>query len=155
MSGMMRFKSEKDFKEMLAKSHLKVVGDTAVKVRQEPAKPSRITVAESGESEIEALLAQQIANTPLPIPERNYHYLRGSRHELDFAWPKLMMGVEVQGMAHRIKNKFKNDIKKRAQGLLQGWKVLEVGGDEIRDGTAIQWLHELYTQVSEGGQCQS
>ena len=145
MSGMMRFKSDKDFQDMLKRSHLKVVGDTAVSIKkQAPVASSRIVASEKPESDIEALFSQQLAMTALPAPKRNYLYLRGSRHELDFAWPDLMLGVEIQGMAHRIKDKFKTDIKKRAQGLLQGWRVLEVGGAEVRDGTAMEWLHQLF-----------
>ena len=144
MSGMMRFKSDKEFNEMLKKSHLKVVGDTAKRIKAEPLPPSKIVPSSKPESDIEALFSQQLAMTNLPPPVRNYLYLRGSRHELDFAWPDLMLGVEVQGLAHRIKEKFKTDIKKRAQGLLQGWTILEVGGAEIKDGTAMEWLHELF-----------
>jgi hypothetical protein len=46
-------------------------------------------------------------------------------------------------MAHRIKGKFKRDIEKRALALLAGWRVLEVGGDEVRSGRALVWLREL------------
>lgn len=142
--GMMRFKNEKDFQDMLKRSSLKVVGDTAKKVAPAVAAPSRIAAAPAPASDIEELFAQQLSLTKLPAPVRQYPYLRGSRHTLDFAWPDLMIGVEVQGMVHRIKTKFHADIKKRATAMLQGWRVLEVGGAEIREGVAIEWLHQLF-----------
>lgn len=148
MAGMMRFKSDKDFNDMLKKSHMKVVGDTARAARKvAPANLGPVMGKPTG-SDLEELFAQQLTLTKLPAPVRQYPHLRGSRHTLDFAWPDLWIGVEVQGMVHRIKGSFKNDIKKRAQGLLQGWQVLEVGGAEIRDGTAVQWLHELFERNS-------
>ena len=96
-------------------------------------------------SEIEELFAAQIAEAGLPAPQREAAYLIGHRHRLDFAWPALKIGVEVQGMVHRIKGRFEADIEKRALGLLQGWRVLEVSGAAIRDGRAIKWLRALLT----------
>lgn len=101
------------------------------------------------ESKIEQRLAQQILEHGLCALEkagpmvRNYFFLPDREFELDFAWPAIKVAVEVQGMAHRIKGKFKRDIEKRALALLAGWRVLEVDGTAIRDGRAISWLREL------------
>ena len=94
-------------------------------------------------SEIEELMAGMIAGAGLPEPVREYPYLRGSRHRLDFCWPSRKIGLEVQGMPHRIKERFEADIGKRALGLLQGWRILEVSGKAIKDGRAIEWLKQL------------
>ena len=94
-------------------------------------------------SAIEELMAAQIAAAGLPEPVREYPHLRGSRHRLDFAWEGRKIGLEVQGMPHRIKERFEADITKRALGLLQGWRVLEVSGKAIKDGRAIEWLKQL------------
>ena len=144
MSGMMRFKNEKDFQQMLTRSHVKVVGSTAAPVAALKAVNLGPVMPAPTGSDLEELFAQQLALTNLPEPVRQYLYLRGSKHTLDFAWPDHMIGVEVQGMVHRIKGTFKNDIKKRVQGLLQGWRVLEVDGASIREGTAVEWLHQLF-----------
>ena len=145
MAGMMRFKSDKDFQEMLKRSHLRVHGSVIAPARapvvKPAAKPEDLTKL-SG-SELEEAMAIEIELAGLPAPIQQYPHLRGSRHKLDFAWPDRKIGLEVQGMVHRIKRSFKTDIKKRAMGLLQGWRILEVGGAEVRDGTAILWLTEL------------
>lgn len=160
MAGMFRLKDEAALKDLLKGSHLKVRGDTS-KVRvlggeiggvQVPVVVEHVPQEPAYGSDLEALFGQQLTLTKLPKPTRQYLFLRGSKHTLDFAWPDLMIGVEVQGMVHRIKGSFKNDIKKRAQGLLQGWKVLEVGGVEIKDGTAMEWLHQLFEMVRGGTQ---
>lgn len=70
-----------------------------------------------------------------PLPPRKW--------TLDFAFPDLKLAIEVQGMVHRIKDKFRRDIEKRAELMLSGWKVLEVDGESIRDGRALDWVRRL------------
>lgn len=95
------------------------------------------------DSPIEALLALQLRAFKMPAFERNFRCIPGRKFELDFAIPDRRIGVEVQGMVHRIQSKFKADIEKRALLLLSGWRVLEVGGTEIRSGQAIAWIEKL------------
>lgn len=95
------------------------------------------------ESKLERRMSQQIEDAKLPVPRRNHFPILGRDFELDFSWPDRKLAVEVQGMPHRIKGKFKADIEKRALCLLAGWKVLEVDGASIKDGRAIEWLKEL------------
>jgi len=96
-----------------------------------------------GPSELELVLAQQISLLELPAPVREYKAIPGRDFRLDFAWVDRRIGLEVQGMVHRIKGRFKNDIEKRALHLLHGWRVLEVSGAEVRSGRAAAWLVTL------------
>lgn len=155
MGGMLRFKDEKEFQDLLKRSKLKIAQPITGVV---PAITAGVVVLaekpkEKMGSDIEELFAQQIRLVGnLPAPEREYHHLRGSKHRLDFAWPEyrvngLQLGVEVQGMVHRVKHNFSNDLEKRARGLLQNWMVLEVGGEQIRSGKAMEWLQELFTRA--------
>ena len=56
---------------------------------------------------------------------------------------------QAHGQAHRIKGKFKVDMEKRALALLAGLRILEVGGDEIRSGIAIEWVKLLLTRENQ------
>ena len=94
-------------------------------------------------SRLERDLASYILIDGLPEPKRNYRFLPDRKFELDFAWPELKRAVEVQGMVHRIKSRFKADIEKRALALFAGWVVLEVDGDSIRSGVAVEWVKKL------------
>ena len=94
-------------------------------------------------SALEVDMESQIAAAGLQKPETEAFYLVGSRHRLDFCWRDRKIGLEVQGEPHRIKGRFKADMVKRAEGLLQGWRILEVGRDEIKSGQAIEWLKKL------------
>ncbi len=102
------------------------------------------TPAAPAPSLIEQRFAQQIVDAGLPEPVREYFHILGRDFRLDFAWPSLSIGVEVQGGAHRVKGRFSADIEKRALSLLAGWKVLEVNGAAVRDGRGIEWLKQLY-----------
>ena len=98
------------------------------------------------ESEIERRFAQQIRAANLPEPEREYYHITGRDFRLDFAWPAIKLGVEVQGMAHRIKAKFHADMEKRILAQMNGWLVMEISGDMVRHDTAIGWLVILMGQ---------
>lgn len=95
------------------------------------------------ESKIERRFAQQLADAGIAGYQRNYFFMAERDFELDFAWAPIKVAVEVQGMAHRIKGKFKRDIEKRALAMLSGWRVLEVDGASIKDGRAIEWTRRL------------
>jgi hypothetical protein len=106
--------------------------------------PAAKPLKTSTESKIERRFAQQLADNPdIPPHQRNYFFLADRDLELDFAWAPLKVAVEVQGMAHRIKGKFMRDLEKRALAMLAGWCVLEVGGDQVRSGLALEWLKIL------------
>lgn len=115
---------------------------------EQAAKPKRDRKQEitRAQSNIEAMLEADIAREKLPPAKRNYRALADRKFEIDFAWPKYKLGCEVQGMAHRIKGRFQADIEKRALLLLDGWTILEVSGQTIRDGRAITWLQTLFKQ---------
>jgi len=161
MAGMLRLKDEGALQDLLKKGNLReavmITGKTPASVIKATAMGMpRPPKEEKVGSDIEELLAQQIRLVGnLPEPIREYHHLRGSKHRLDFAWPDyrvngMQLGVEVQGMVHRAsKDNFNRDLVKRAQGILQGWLVLEVGGEHIRSGKAMEWLQELFKKATK------
>jgi hypothetical protein len=93
----------------------------------------------------ELRLSQQILAAGLPAPELEWFPVLGRGWRLDFAWPLMTPPryVEVQGMAHRIKSKFHADMEKRAELTLSGWRGIEVSGQMIRDGVAIDLVRRL------------
>lgn len=94
-------------------------------------------------SVLERKYDQQLEEAGIPAPRRDWFVKSDRNFELDRAWPALKVYVEIQGMAHRIKGRFKTDIEKRALAMLAGWKGLEIDGDSIRDGRAIAWTKQL------------
>lgn len=173
MGGMLRLKNEEELTALLKGSSLKVARGIVGGVPfQSPAEREQKEAAQGRRqvgrlapapkapkppkpaSDIEELLARQIAESNLPAPIREYPYLRGRAHRLDFAWPQwryqgMQLGLEVQGMVHRAKGRFSADLEKRALSLLQQWAILEVGGEHIRDGRAMTWLHQLFSEATK------
>ena len=100
--------------------------------------------AERKESQLERRFLQQLEQAKLTeCCIREYYAINGRDFRLDFAWPSRKLYVEVQGMAHRIKGRFRADIERWALLTLAGWRGLEVGGAEIRNGKAVEWLKQL------------
>lgn len=95
------------------------------------------------DSQIEAELALQMRALKFAPWVRNLRFLETRKFELDFAWPAWKFAVEVDGHVHRIKERFNADHEKHALAMLDGWTVLRVGGKDIRNGRAVQWVDRL------------
>lgn len=152
MGGMMRLKNEQELADLVKRSNLRIAGQPQRAVIRQAVVPAIEAAAQTltakvaerrGRSELEIELQRQIEAAGLPTPTYDVPYLIGSRHRMDVLWVDRRCGVEVQGNVHRIKGRFKADMEKRALGLLQGWAILEVGGDEIRSGKAMEWIRAL------------
>lgn len=94
-------------------------------------------------SELEEQLKLQLKLSGLLDFIPQHQPLLPRKWSLDFALPDRKLAVEVQGMVHRIKDKFRRDIEKRAELMLNGWRVLEVDGEAIKDGRALVWIKRL------------
>lgn len=97
--------------------------------------------AARGRSGLEISLERQMLDAGLKF-ETEYRFLPDRKFRADFAFVEQKLLVEVDGMVHRIKARFKADIEKKALALLAGWRVLSVGGDQVRDGEALKWIKE-------------
>jgi very-short-patch-repair endonuclease len=51
--------------------------------------------------------------------------------------------VEIQGGCHAVRAKAHADIRKAAESLLQGYRLLPVDKDAIYDGSALKWIMQL------------
>ena len=140
MTRMFRL-TEEQYAEIL--KGRKLPGTRAEPVRPAAPPPAPSTPAVPAFSQIHIRMRQQIQQAGLPAPVEEYYHIKGRDFRLDFAWPDRKIGVEVQGMAHRIKGKFHSDIEKRALAMLDGWRILEVSGDTVRDERGIEWLKQL------------
>ncbi len=156
--GMMRFKSEEDFKEFQKRTGIRETKQYRPPAPNqdkclieaapitEKAWASLKPKAPPGPSQIHIRMRQQIQQAGLPEPIEEYYHIKGRDFRLDFAWPDRKIGLEVQGMAHRIKGKFHADIEKRALALIDGWRILEVSGNAVRDERGIGWLKQLMAE---------
>lgn len=98
-------------------------------------------------SELEELLALLIRAEGLPEPEREYRFCK-RRWRFDFAYPEHKIGIEVQGGiysrgAHSRGRGLERDYEKLNTAQILGWRVLQVSGKMIDDGSAIEMIKQL------------
>jgi len=68
---------------------------------------------------------------------REFRFVVGRRYRFDFALPRLMLAVEIDGVVHRIKSRFNADREKGNFAVLGGWRVLHFSPKQVRSGEAI------------------
>lgn len=84
------------------------------------------------ESELRVILALG----GLPPPRINYEVVqteRGHDARVDFAYDDLKFAIEYQGDYHRSKGQWRKDMTRRGRLEAQGWYVMEVNADDLRD----------------------
>jgi very-short-patch-repair endonuclease len=97
-----------------------------------------------GISELEHAFARQLTTLEIPPPLREYRFMENRDFRLDYCWPQKKLAVEVNGMVHRIKERFLRDTEKVAYALIHGWIVLPLSGDDVRSGRGVAWLVTLW-----------
>lgn len=93
-------------------------------------------------------LEQQLSAHGFPLYVKEYFAIPGRDFRLDYAWPALKVGIELQGVHHRERGKYARDIEKRALHLIAGWRVLELDGKSIKAERSVEWLVTLLDGAS-------
>lgn len=131
-------------------------------------------------SKIEEDLAKQIALLKLPAPVREYRFSAhhvglgpGIKKRLsaaklkdwrfDFAWPELMLAVEVEGITSYGRNKngsmrlgrhqtakgMEEDCLKYGEAMKLGWNLYRCTGGMVKQGIAINTVEYLIGMLLE------
>ena len=104
----------------------------------------------------ELLFAQQIAEASYTLHlgpyEEEYVFLKGRRFSFDFAWPKHMIAVELEGGTwnqgrHVTGAGFAKDCEKYNLATLEGWRVYRFPTQMVTDETAISFLHKIFIKL--------
>ena len=103
-------------------------------------------------SALESAAALQIRALALPEPEREYRFLPPRRWRFDFAWPALMVALEVEGGVHSGGRHttgpgFTRDCEKYNEAALRGWTVIRVTGHHIDSGDMAAWLERALQEA--------
>lgn len=98
-------------------------------------------------SELEDILAQQIAWAHLPEPIREYKAIPGRRFRWDFCWHEFRLLLEVQGGvwskgSHSSGAGINRDTEKLNLATLEGFRCLHVTSNQIRSGQALKWIQQ-------------
>lgn len=101
-------------------------------------------------SDLEASMLLHIRVNGLPEPLREYRFHPKRRWRFDMAWPDDRVALEVEGGVytggrHTRGRGFQEDCVKYNEAALLGWTVLRVTGEQIDDGSALDWLRRALT----------
>lgn len=97
----------------------------------------------------EELFAFQVSAVQLPPPNRNYVFHATRKWQIDFAWPAVKIGVEIQGGiymaggAHALPTHIERDLRKHNALLDAGWQVWHWMPQDITSGEALQHIEPV------------
>jgi very-short-patch-repair endonuclease len=94
-------------------------------------------------SDLEAELERQITEAGIEGAQYDCVYLVGNRCRADVLFQAQRLAIEVQGGCHVVRAKAHADIRKAAESLLQGYRLLPVDKEAIRSGDALRWIQQL------------
>jgi very-short-patch-repair endonuclease len=99
-------------------------------------------------SAIEETFALHIRAHKLPEPVREHKFDAIRKWRFDFAWPDLMIAVEIEGGTwsggrHTRGAGFENDCIKYNAATSQGWAVYRFTSKMIESGQAIKSIVEI------------
>jgi very-short-patch-repair endonuclease len=107
-------------------------------------------------SALEDELERQIKLFFSEQPVREYRFFPPRRWKIDFSWINhgIKLAVEVEGgvwlekSRHRTSEGFKRDMEKYNQLELEGWMLLRVDGDMIKDGRALSLIEDALSRFT-------
>ena len=85
----------------------------------------------------------------IPLPEREFQFAKPRRWRFDFAWPKYMLAVEIEGGVwsqgrHTRGVGFVADCEKYNTATLMGWRVLRFPTQHATNGYASSVIAEVF-----------
>jgi len=99
-------------------------------------------------SEGEELFAMHCKAMKAPEPKREYPFAHPRRWRFDFAWPSLMLALEVEGGIwtkgrHSRGSGMEADMEKYNHAARLGWRVLRYSTGMVESGQAISEVLEI------------
>ena len=92
---------------------------------------------------INTVLQQQFEAAGLPaVPE--YRFAPPRKWAFDFAFPDLLLAIEIEGIDHRKKNRYARDLTKYNTAARRGWCLLRFTARQVHQRKAIQEIQQVY-----------
>ena len=101
--------------------------------------------------DLEATFAIQVHALRLPEPQREYQFHPKRRWKFDFAWPQLMIAVEIEGGTytggrHVRPEGFRKDCEKYNAAALMGWMVLRGDVKMVKNNVLLDTVQAALNQ---------
>lgn len=111
-------------------------------MRRHPALAARVPelraalkAAEHQES-INEVLARQMQEAGL-LFEEEFRFRGGRGWRFDFAFPRVLLAVEIEGINHRRRDRYARDLEKYNAAARLNWCVLRFTAKQVHAGTAL------------------
>jgi very-short-patch-repair endonuclease len=93
----------------------------------------------------EELFMHQLMENQLDIPKAEYKFLKNRRFRFDFAWPDIMVAVEIEGGVfsggrHTRGMGYTRDLEKYNLATLHGWRVFRFTTQDVTTQKAIAFI---------------
>lgn len=110
------------------------------RTRSKPTKAKAVSKTRRSQLEIEMLW--NIRFVGLPAPEEEHRFAPPRRWKFDFAWPKFMVALEIeggtfQGGRHNRAEGFEKDCEKYNAAAIDGWLLIRATSKMVKDGRAL------------------
>lgn len=104
-------------------------------------------------SALEEQMVFQMRAIGIPAPQREFRFAPPRRWRMDYAWPEIMLYLEVEGGTwvtgrHGRGNGMRGDAEKYNAAALQGWTCLRATTDMVQDGTALAALEQAFKAMA-------
>ena len=81
---------------------------------------------------------QVLKQLNLPVPHKEYRYARKRKFRVDFAYPEIRMGIEIDGgifnkKAHGSITGILNDIDRNNTAAMEGWTMIRIPSSHIHE----------------------
>lgn len=99
-------------------------------------------------SKLESLFWLHLSALEMPMPEPEYRFNPSRMWRVDFAWPSLLVAVELEGAVwtggrHTRGAGFLADMDKYNALSMMGWRLLRFDGGAVRSGRAAKEVEAL------------
>lgn len=90
-------------------------------------------------------LEAQLVRRGLPLPEREVRFHPTRKWRFDLAYPDVKLAIECEGGTwvrgrHSRGKSFEADCEKYAEAVLLEWRILRATTDQVKNGTAAEWV---------------
>ena len=104
-------------------------------------------------SDPELILESHLENYKIDGWVTEHKFMEKRKFRFDFAWPSLMIAVEVEGGIYRGGRHtsfagFTNDCSKYNEAAKIGWKVFRFTSKQVSDGEAIEFLRGVFNEYA-------
>ncbi len=103
-------------------------------------------------SALEETFALHLRVNRLTEFEREYRFHPSRKWRFDFAAPRLLIAVEIEGgifgkkSAHNTGTGILRDMEKSNEAQRLGWRVFRFAGDDIKSGKAVEYIRQIVQQ---------